>query len=243
MQISLGLAFVAGLLSFISPCVLALVPVYFAYLAETAGAVGAAASGGGQRTLTVAARQPVLGQVGIFVASFGVVFVLLGTSAGLLGASLFSLVPFARQAAGMLVIALGLLMTGLFGPVLDRIRAPFLPTRLPEARSGRSVLLGGLFAVGWSPCIGPALGTILAMGASTQQVGVAALLLAFYAAGLGLPFLVVAAALPQLDPAMRQLRRWHLPIRVVAGMFVTVMGILIYLNAFARMAGLFRLLV
>lgn len=236
MEISLGLAFLAGVISFVSPCVLALVPVYLAYLGETAGSLSMQPVGGGSST---AARPPLLRQVALFTLSFGAVFVLLGTSVGLVGASLFRLLPFAQETAGLIVIALGLLMTGLFGPVLSRFGFQLRGISLPRARSARSVTLGGLFALGWSPCIGPVLGTILAMGASSQQVGVAALLLAFYSLGLALPFMLAAAALPQLLPVMAALRRWHRPIEVVAGLFIVAMGVLIFLNVFARMASLF----
>ncbi|MGH3717189.1 MAG: cytochrome c biogenesis CcdA family protein [Micromonosporaceae bacterium] len=237
MEISLGLAFAAGVVSFVSPCVLALVPVYLAYLGETAGSLSMQPVG--SSTSTVVARGPLVRQVALFTLSFGAVFVLLGTSAGLLGASVFRFVPFAQEAAGLLVIALGLLMTGLFGPVLSRFGFRLDGITLPQARSARSMTLGGLFALGWSPCIGPVLGTILAMGASSQQAGVAALLLAFYSLGLALPFLLAAAALPQLAPVTGALRRWHRPIEVVAGLFIVAMGVLIFLNVFARMAGLF----
>lgn len=239
MELSLGLAFVAGVISFVSPCVLALVPVYLAYLGETAAAIEPVGGPTSAGALARVARQPVVGQVALFTLSFGLIFVILGTSAGLIGTSLFRVIPFAREAAGLLVIALGLLMTGLFGPVLSRIGWHLSVERLPAGRSARSVSLGALFALGWSPCIGPVLGAILAMGASSQQVGIAALLLAFYALGLAVPFLIAAAALPQLQPVMVALRRWHRPVEVVAGLFIVLMGILIYFNTFARMASLF----
>lgn len=85
--------------------------------------------------------------------SFGLIFVVLGTSAGLIGGSLFRLVPFARQAAGLLVIGVGVLMTGVFGPVLSRFGWQPPLERLPAGRSAHSVSLGALFALGWSPCI------------------------------------------------------------------------------------------
>ena len=239
MELSLGLAFVAGVISFVSPCVLALVPVYLAYLGETAAAAGPAPGQSHSATLARFAVQPVVGQVALFTLSFGLIFVVLGTSAGLIGGSLFRIVPIAREAAGLLVIAMGLLMTGLFGPVLSRLGWQLPLERLPAGRSARSVSLGALFALGWSPCIGPVLGAILAMGASSQQVGIAALLLAFYALGLAAPFLLAAIALPRLQPVMAALRRWHRPVEVMAGLFIVLMGVLIYLNAFARMASLF----
>lgn len=237
MELSLALAFAAGVLSFVSPCVLALVPVYLAYLGETAGAVGSPSRG--TVTLARSATESVLGQVALFIFSFGLIFVLLGTSVGLVGTNLFRVVPFAREATGLAVVALGLLMTGLFGPVLARIGWRLTIDRLRAARSARSASLGALFALGWSPCIGPVLGAILTMGASSQDVGVAALLLAAYSLGLALPFLIAAAALPRLRPVMATLRRWHRPIELVTGGFIMVMGLLIYLNAFARMASLF----
>lgn len=238
MELSLGLAFVAGVLSFISPCVLALVPVYVAYLGETAAAASGAAAVP-RSGLAGLALQPVVAQMALFTLSFGLIFVILGTSAGLVGASVFRIVPFAREAAGLLVMALGLVMTGVFGPMLSRFGWRLPVERLPATRSARSFMLGALFAVGWSPCIGPVLGAILAMSATSQQVGVGALLLAFYSLGLAIPFIAAAAALPRLEPVMGALRRWHRPIEVIAGIFIMLMGLLIYLNAFARMASLF----
>ena len=235
-QLSLALAFAAGVVSFISPCVMALVPVYVAYLGETA-ADAAIATGPG--TLAIGrARSAVLGQAILFVLAFGSIFTILGISVGLLGTGLFA-IPAARQVAGVIVIVLGLLMTGLFGPVLDRFGWQMTTDRLPAARSARSVALGALFAIGWSPCIGPVLGSILVMGASSQSVGVAALLLVAYSAGLALPFLLAAVALPRMRPLMAALGRWHRGIEVAAGLFIVLMGILIFTNAFARLASLF----
>jgi len=139
----------------------------------------------------------------------------------------------------LVVIALGLLMTGVFGPILDRFQFGIRPDRLPAGRSARSVALGGLFALGWSPCIGPVLGAILTMGASSQSAPVAALLLGAYSVGLAVPFLLAAVALPKLEPVMYGLRRWHRAVEIVAGLFIMAMGVLIFTNAFARMAGLF----
>lgn len=235
-DLSLALAFAAGVVSFVSPCVLALLPVYMAYLGETAAST--APAGTGSLAVATAPRGPIVGQALLFVAAFGAVFTLLGISVGLLGTGLFA-IPAARQVAGVVVIILGLLMTGLFGPVLSRFQFSINLERLPAGRSARSVTLGALFALGWSPCIGPVLGAILTMGASSQNVAVAALLLVAYSAGLALPFVLAAVALPRLRPVMDALRRWHRQVEIVAGLFIVAMGILIFTNAFARMAGLF----
>jgi cytochrome c-type biogenesis protein len=225
-DVSLALAFIAGVLSFVSPCVLALVPVYLAFLGE-----GAARED---------ARGPVMGQALLFVLGFSVLFVLLGVSVGLLGQPLFGTDrPLVRQVAGVLVLALGVVTTGIFGPVLDRItlRAPM--EMLPAARSARAVSLGVLVGIGWTPCIGAVLGAILTLGLSSQDVGVAVLLLTAYSAGLAVPFLLAAVALPRTKPVLDWLRRHHRAVQVVSGLFIMFTGVLIFTDAFARMAGLF----
>jgi len=235
MEVSIALAFAAGLLSFITPCVLALVPVYLAFLGDAAAVEAPATAGGG----TVAAsRATVLPQALLFVAGFTVVFVVLGTSVGILGSALFR-VQEVRQAAGVAVITLGVLTTGVFGPVLDRVRIGVDPSVLPAARSVRALSLGALVAVGWTPCIGPVLGAILTMGASTGSAPVAALLLVAYSAGLAVPFLAAAVALPRLRPLLEALRRHHRLVQVVSGLLIVGIGVLIFLNAFATLAGWF----
>ncbi len=232
MDVSLALAFIAGLLSFISPCVLALVPVYLAFLGETA-----TVDGPGSAALTW--RGPVFGQALLFVAGFSILFVLLGTSVGLFGSVLFR-IDGVRQVAGVAVIAIGLLTTGIFGPVLDRfMRLGVRADILPAARSVRALALGALVGVGWTPCIGPVLGAILTMGASSQDALVAGLLLVAYSAGLAVPFLAAAVALPRMSPVLNALRRHSRWVQVASGLFIMAMGVLILTNAFARMAGLF----
>jgi cytochrome c-type biogenesis protein len=233
-DVSLALAFVAGVLSFISPCVLALVPVYLAFLGETA-AVSTAAG----QALTPW-RGPVFGQALLFVAGFSILFILLGISVGLLGRPLFGDDrPLVRQVAGLVVIALGLVTTGLFGPVMDRLSVRPPVELLPTARSARALGLGVLVAIGWTPCIGAVLGTILAMGASSADVGVAALLLVAYSAGLAIPFLLAAVALPSMKPVLEFLRRHHRAVQVVSGVFIMAIGVLIFTDAFTRIASLF----
>ena len=232
MDVSLALAFAAGLLSFVSPCVLALVPVYLAFLGESATVAGPGAA-------ALTWRGPVFTQAFLFAAGFSIVFVLLGTSVGLFGSFLFR-IDLARQLAGAVVIGIGLLTTGIFGPVLDRfVRIGVRTDRLPEAREARALVLGALVAVGWTPCIGPVLGAILTMGASSRDAWVAAVLLIAYSAGLAVPFLAAALALPRIQPLLNVLRRHHPAVQVLSGLFIMGVGVLILTNAFARMAGLF----
>jgi cytochrome c-type biogenesis protein len=232
-DVSIAAAVAAGILSFISPCVLALLPVYLAFLGNAAtveaadGAVPAPASG-----------MAILPQALLFVAGFSILFVVLGTSIGLIGAPLFR-IPEARQAAGVAVIVLGVLTTGVFGPVLDRFRIGLDPAWLPAARSSRALALGGLVAIGWTPCIGPVLGAIFTMGASSGSAPAVALLLTAYSFGLAIPFVAVALAFPRLRPLIELLRRHHRAVQAVTGLLIVAIGVLIFFNAFARLATLF----
>lgn len=232
MDVSIAVAFLAGVLSFVSPCVLALVPVYLAFLGESAALAGPA-----PRAVTW--RGPVFSQALLFVAGFTFVFVLLGSSVGLFGSFLFR-IDGARQVAGVAVIAIGLLTTGIFGPVLDRVMGIGVRVDLlPATRSARALGLGALVAIGWTPCIGPVLGAILTMGSSSRDASVAGILLLAYSIGLAVPFLAAALALPRIEPVLNALRRHHRAVQVVSGIFIMGIGLLILTNAFARMAGLF----
>ena len=233
-DVSIALAIAAGALSFLSPCVLALLPVYLAFLGEAAVAPNAA----GPSAAVPSRGGSVLPQALLFVIGFSVLFVVVGTSIGLFGAPLFR-IPVARQAAGIVVIALGIVSTGAFGPILDRFRIGLDPAALPTARSVRALALGAFVAIGWTPCIGPVLGAILTMGASSGSTPVVALLLAAYSVGLAIPFLVAAIAFPRLRPLVEVLRRHHRVVQVVSGLLIVLIGVLIFLNAFERLASLF----
>jgi cytochrome c-type biogenesis protein len=228
-DVSLALAFAAGLVSFASPCVLALVPVYLAFLGERAAG---------------ATSRPLIVPAALFVLGFSAVFVVLGTPVGLLGRGIYQ-VELVRRAAGIAIIALGLATTGLFGPLLDRWSPAFLAPAsraaqsLPQDRTLSALALGSLVSIGWIPCIGPVLGTILTMSMSATNTPAVVILLTAYSAGLAVPFLAAAVALPRLRPLMDLLRRHHRAIRVLAGIFIMAVGLLIFANAFARMSSLF----
>lgn len=237
-DVSLAVAFAAGVLSFVSPCVLALVPVYLAFLGNAAADAAPVPTGPGGGSAPAPPAATILPQALLFIGGFSFVFVVVGTSIGLIGAPLFA-VPEVRQVAGIAVIVLGVLTTGVFGPVLDRLSVGVDAAGLPTARGLRAVALGALVAVGWTPCIGPVLGAIFTMGASSGSAPVVALLLTAYSLGLALPFLVAALAFPRMRPLIELLRRHHATVRVVTGLLIIAIGVLIYFNAFARLASMF----
>ena len=232
-DVSIAAVVAAGILSFISPCVLALLPVYLAFLGNAAATEGADGV-----TTPAPTRAEILPQALLFVAGFSILFVVLGTSIGLIGAPLFR-IPEARQAAGIAVIVLGVLTTGVFGPVLDRFRIGLDADWLPAARSSRALALGALVAIGWTPCIGPVLGAIFTMGASSGSAPVVALLLTAYSIGLAIPFIAAALAFPRLRPLIEVLRRHHRAVQIATGLLIVGIGVLIFFNAFARLATLF----
>ena len=179
--------------------------------------VGAAVPARGDGAAAAVGTRPVMGQAILFVLGFTAVFVVLGTPLGILGQGLFQ-VAAVRQVAGAVVIVLGLLTTGLFGPVLDRLSvAGPGASALPPGRVARALALGAFVAIGWTPCIGTVLGAILAMGASSGDAPAALVLLLSYSLGLAVPFLAAAAALPRLRPVINLLRQNHRAVSVGAG--------------------------
>lgn len=185
LEISLPGAFLAGLLSFASPCVLPLVPAYLGFLTGAAGGAGAAADA------EAAPRARVLGAALLFVLGFSVVFILLGATASSLGQVLMQHVEALTLASGALLVLFGLHMTGLL-----RIPLLYWQARL-DAAPGTGLLapfvVGLAFGFGWSPCVGPVLAAILMVAGAEASVGRGMALLAVYAAGIGIPFLIAAA--------------------------------------------------
>jgi cytochrome c-type biogenesis protein len=192
MLIALPIAFVAGLLSFFTPCSLPLVPGYLSYVAGMAGTESEVTRelGGGAPART---SRTVLGAA-LFVLGFALVFTSYGLIFGSLGAQLLVHQDVIVRVAGVLTIGLGILFTGVAGrlPVLGRTMRLQITPRVGLAGAP---LLGAVFAVGWTPCIGPALAAVLTLATTTATAGRGALLSLGYAIGLGLPFLLAAVSL------------------------------------------------
>lgn len=216
MGAQLGLAFLAGVVSFVTPCVLPLVPGYLSAVSGTE--VGAT----GRRV--VGASVP-------FIAGFTLVFVLLGAAAAALGGLVDENRRLLLMAAGLVVVVLGFAFMGLLPlPLLDRIAAPSL---LEGARrSGSSALLGAAFGLCAAPCVGPVLAAILALASERSTVAEGALLLLVYSFGLALPFVLVGVAFGRAMGAFRWLRDHYGVLRVVAGALLVAIGLLLFFDRF-----------
>jgi cytochrome c-type biogenesis protein len=221
---NLALAFTAGFVSFVSPCCLPLVP---GYLATVTGAGPSELRG--RQVDPVVIRRSLL-----FVATFSLIFVLLGLAATALGALLFQNRDTLNTIAGSAIIAMGLLFIGsLFVTRLNREWRPDVLLR--RAGRGGPVLAGAAFAIAWTPCVGPTLGAILGLAATSEGTAEGALLLTVYSAGLGLPFLVSAAAFDAASRALGFFRRRHTLIQTAAGTILIAMGTLVVTGELFRL--------
>ena len=220
---SLLLAFLAGFVSFVSPCCLPLVPGYLAV-------VGGGDAEGPRRRLD----PKVLGRSLVFVSTFSALFILLGLTATALGSFLFRNQPTLNKVAGVAIIALGLFFVlSIFVVSLNR---DWHPRGLVE-RAGRGgpVVAGAAFALAWTPCVGPTLGAILGLAATSRGTGGGALLLAVYAAGLAVPFLLSAVAFGAATRAFSWFRRHYAAVQVVSGVILVGMGALVFSGELFRL--------
>lgn len=228
--IGLAAAFAGGAISFLSPCVLPLVPGYLSYV--TGRALGSAGPADETRT---AARLPLLGLSLCFVLGFSTVFMALGASATALSQLLLKYRYEANIVGGIIVIVFGLFLTGL-------LRLPWLQrefrvhTKLEGGHPLASYVLGVGFAFGWTPCIGPVLGAILTVSAVSATASNGIALLGVYSLGLGLPFLLSALFTDTLLVRLKSMRRTGRALQVAAGAVMVGMGIAMitgYMSAFA----------
>jgi cytochrome c-type biogenesis protein len=247
-NLNIPLAALAGLLSFVSPCVLPLVPAYIGYLTGQAtntasssfAAVAAGADGASATVLTKPNRWLVLLHGVFFVLGFSIVFILVfGFGAGLLGQlsnDFVAVRTLISQLGGLLVIVLGLHVMGI-------IRIPFLyydtrqqaPPRQELGLLGSS-LMGVTFAAGWSPCIGPILSGVLALAASSGSFNQSTALLTAYTLGLGIPFLLTALLIDRAADQFSKLKRHMRKIEIVSGILMILIGLLIFTGNLQRLS-------
>jgi len=225
-NVSYLVAFGGGIVSFASPCVLPVVP---AYLSMVTGLDLAELESGEKRHLTKIARD-----TGLFILGFGIVFVLLGISATAVGAALVRNHVLLTRISGAVVLAMSLLLAGSIV-----IRSPRLAPLYGEARFHPDAsrfgpfaapIAGAAFGFGWTPCLGPVLSSVLAVALSDRGLGNGALLLAVYALGLGVPFLVVGCGLGFFAGVLRVVRRHVRVITLSSSILLALFGVLLILN-------------
>jgi cytochrome c-type biogenesis protein len=217
--ISLAAAFGAGLLSFLSPCVLPLVPVY---LASLAGPEALNAKAGKRMTLFFHSL--------CFVAGFSLVFVLLGAGAGLAGLALTANLAKMRQAAGILLIVLGVLMLASLKIPWLNYEKRLMPSLGKTTGYLRSFIIGAVFPIAWIPCTSWQLGAILTLAGTAATAWRGAYLLAAYSLGLGIPFLAMGLAFDTTRRLLRGVGKYSAWLYLTGGLFLVIMGILILLN-------------
>lgn len=222
--VGIPLALAAGLVSFLSPCVLPLVP---GYISAVAGVTPdqARARGGTLR---------VLGPSLMFVLSFSTIFIMLGLGATAVGSTLQDHRVLLEKISAAVIIAMGVFF--LAAPFVTRLNREFHVGGLME-RAGRGgpVIAGAAFAIAWTPCIGPTLGAILSAAALSDSAGRGALLLAFYSAGLAIPFLLTSIAFGRMTTAFTFVKRHYGAVIGVGGIVLIAMGILIWTGEFFRL--------
>jgi len=234
-QVPIYTAFFAGLISFLSPCVLPLVPGYISII-----------SGSSLDQLKAHEKdsslfRTVLTNSILFIVGFSITFILLGASATWLGQLLISRMRLFGQLAGIVLIVFGVHLTGLI-----KINALYKDKRFHNVQKPRGMLgalvLGLAFAFGWTPCIGPILAGILTIASTKQTVTEGMFLLAVYSAGLGIPFLLTSLALNQFLAFYGRFKRHFHAVEVISGALVIAVGLLILTNSLSRLATYFAFL-
>lgn len=226
-NVSIGLAFLAGMASFLSPCVFALVPAYVGYL----GGRTAASSTGEEEDRWIALSHGLA-----FVLGFSVIFILLGLATSALGGTLHYFRLFLSRVGGVIVIIFGIHLTGI-------IRIPFLeydlrPHSLLERNRGylASFLMGVFFSAGWSPCVGPILGAILTLALFGGSISQGILLLSAYSIGLAIPFLIASTQIGLVTAAIRRYGKAMRVVEISTGVILILLGILLFSGRFEQLA-------
>jgi cytochrome c-type biogenesis protein len=218
-------AFAVGFVSFISPCVLPLVP---GYLSAVSGMSLAEIKSDDRRLSRI--LLPAI----VFCLSFTVVFVALGMTATGLGSALQDSRGTLDKVAGAVIVALGVFF--LLTPFVPKLNKEWRPDALiSRAGSGGPLVAGAAFAVAWTPCVGPTLGSILTAASTQDTVGKGGILLAFYSAGLAVPFLLTAVAFSRATTAFRWLRDRYIIVTAVSGCVLIAMGVLLFTGELQRL--------
>ena len=225
-NVTVGLAFLAGLASFLSPCVFSLVPAYIGYL-------GGRAAGGES---TESNRFITFTHGLAFVLGFSVIFIILGVATAAFGRLLFDLRFILSKVGGIIVMIFGLHMIGVF-------RIPFLEydtrvQQVPDRKWGylSSAMMGVFFSAGWAPCVGPVLGSILTLSLNGGSVSTGVSLLSAYSAGLAIPFLIAALGVGWVSITLRKYGQVMHYVEIAMGVILVIVGFMLFTGIFERIA-------
>lgn len=224
-QISMFIAFTAGMLSFVSPCVLPLVPSYISYI--TGLSVDELNSGANSNRV----RWITLSNSVMFIAGFSTIFIAFGASATFMGQVMLEYQDLIRQIGGLIIVVFGLYILGLLKLNFLSSEKRFHFTKKPAGLIG-SFLVGIGFAAGWTPCVGPILGTILLYASTSDSVLTGVNLLMFYSMGLGLPLLIISLGINKFIVGYKKINRYMGVVTKVSGIFLLAVGIMIMTNSF-----------
>jgi len=226
-DVSIYMAFAAGLISFLSPCVLPLVPGYVSFIsgvtfAEIKEKTSTPSVLSGKKRIIVINSL-------FFVAGFSLVFILLGASATWLGAFLSSKISLISKIGGLIIIFFGIYKIGLIRPLLFYREARF---NIKDRKFGYAgaMLIGAAFAFGWTPCIGPILGVILTYAGTLENVNQGVVLLLVYSLGLGVPFILTAFGINHFWRFFNRIKKYLGLLEVTSGVIMVILGVMIYSN-------------
>jgi len=226
-EISLFAAFIAGIITFIAPCTLPLVPGYLGFISG----VPAAILNDPARAREL--RWKIFWNGFFFVLGFSAIFIILGTLIGFLGGALAQFQVWLNRIGGILIIIFGLFMLDVIKlPILQIEHRLKIPSFLRRGEPGTSFILGTAFGVGWTPCVGPILGAILTLAATTTTALKGALLLSVFSAGLAIPFLLIALGIGSAAHYIQAFSKYLKIISVIGGLFLIFLGLLLFFGKF-----------
>ncbi|MBI1976702.1 MAG: cytochrome c biogenesis protein CcdA [Candidatus Omnitrophica bacterium] len=225
--ISFGWVFLAGVLTFLSPCVLPLIPSYISYI--TGASIEELQTGKGVKRATAIHSL-------LFILGFSVIFVLLGASATLVSGALYQYQDWIKNVGGILIILFGLHLMGIL-PLHLLLKEKRLQWRRKPVGYAGSFLVGAAFSIGWTPCVGPILASVLLYAGSQTTVTQGVLMLAVYSLGMGIPFFFSSLAFNQLLTSLKWLRKYLNILEKLTGALLVLVGILLLTNSLAWLSG------
>lgn len=224
------MAFLAGLLSFLSPCVLPLVPSFLVYI------TGLSFEELTQETRSSAMTRTAMTHAAAFILGFSAIFIIFGASATAAGQLLLAYQDAIRRIGGVLIVLFGLYLMGVLTIPFLMVEKRLHLQRRPAGLIG-TVLVGSAFAAGWTPCVGPILGSILLVASTSESVASGVWLLTLYSLGLGIPLFLTALSLGTFLSHAKRLNRYMKPLSMVSGVFLVVLGVMFFTNSFAVFTG------